>query len=43
MIRTAFFEGLSYPELAAQAGAPLGSIKSWVRRGLLRLRECLSQ
>lgn len=42
IIRTAFFEGLSYPELASRVGAPLGTIKSWVRRGLLRLRECLS-
>jgi RNA polymerase sigma-70 factor (ECF subfamily) len=43
VIRTAFFEGLSYPELAARAGVPLGTIKSWIRRSLLRLRECLGQ
>lgn len=40
-IRTAFFDGLTYAELAARQGVPLGTMKSWVRRGLLRLRECL--
>ena len=41
LIRAAFFDGLTYEELAARIEAPLGSIKSWVRRGLLQLRECL--
>ena len=40
-IRTAFFDGLTYAEIAARQGVPLGTMKSWVRRGLLRLRECL--
>jgi RNA polymerase sigma factor (sigma-70 family) len=40
-IRTAFFEGLSYSELAERRGVPLGTAKSWIRRGLLSLRECL--
>lgn len=40
-IRTAFFEGVTYDVLASRAGVPLGTMKSWVRRGLLRLRECL--
>ena len=40
-IRTAFFGGRTYAELAAHADVPLGTMKSWVRRGLLRLRECL--
>lgn len=40
-IRTAFFEGLTYAELAARLSTPLGTIKSWVRRGLMRLKECL--
>lgn len=40
-IRTAFFEGLTYAELADQLAAPLGTIKSWVRRGLMRLKVCL--
>ena len=42
-IRTAFFDGASYPELAERMGAPLGTLKSWVRRGLLKLRACLER
>ncbi len=41
LIRAAFFDGQTYEELAANVAAPLGSIKSWIRRGLLQLRECL--
>lgn len=43
LIRTAFFEGATYEELAARVGSPLGSVKSWIRRGLLQLRACLEQ
>jgi RNA polymerase sigma-70 factor (ECF subfamily) len=41
LIRTAFFDGATYEELAARSGSPLGSVKSWIRRGLLQLRACL--
>lgn len=41
VIRTAFFDGLSYSELAAAAGVPLGTMKSWIRRGLQRIKACL--
>ncbi len=41
-IRTAFFGGLTYAELAERDGVPLGTMKSWVRRGLIRLKDCLS-
>jgi RNA polymerase sigma-70 factor (ECF subfamily) len=40
-IRTAFFDGVTYAELAERGGVPLGTVKSWVRRGLARLKECL--
>lgn len=40
-IRAAFFEGYTYAQLADQAGVPLGTMKSWIRRGLMRLRACL--
>jgi len=40
-IRTAFFQGVTYAELAERVSVPLGTMKSWVRRGLARLRECL--
>lgn len=42
-IRAAFYEGLSYPELASHWAVPLGTVKSWVRRGLLRLKDCLER
>lgn len=37
----AFFHGLSHGEVAEQLRQPLGTVKSWVRRGLLTLRACL--
>jgi RNA polymerase sigma factor (sigma-70 family) len=40
-IREAFLDGLTYEELAARMGVPLGTMKSWIRRGLLKLRACL--
>ena len=40
-IRTAFFEGLTYAEIADRSSVPLGTMKSWVRRGLHRLKDCL--
>ena len=42
-IRSAFYEGLSYPELATRLAVPLGTVKSWIRRGLLRLKDCLER
>ena len=39
--RSAFFGGLTYAELAERQAVPLGTMKSWVRRGLLALRGCL--
>lgn len=40
-IRTAFFDGVTYAELAERKGMPLGTMKSIVRRGLLQLRGCV--
>jgi RNA polymerase sigma factor (sigma-70 family) len=40
-IRAAFFEGQTYAQLAEAADVPLGTMKSWIRRGLIRLRACL--
>ena len=40
-IRSAFFDGLTYAQLAESAGVPLGTMKSWIRRGLQKLKACL--
>ncbi|MEP3420573.1 MAG: sigma-70 family RNA polymerase sigma factor [Erythrobacter sp.] len=40
-IRSAFFDGYTYAELAEHADVPLGTMKSWIRRGLQKLRACL--
>ena len=38
----AFVHGLSHAQIAGKLALPLGSVKSWIRRGLQSLRECLS-
>lgn len=42
-IRAAFLDGATYEELAARMSVPLGTMKSWIRRGLLKLRVCLER
>jgi RNA polymerase sigma-70 factor (ECF subfamily) len=43
LIRTAFFAGVTYEALAQGMDAPLGTVKSWIRRGLAKLRGCLER
>lgn len=38
----AFVEGRSHDEIARLTSNPLGSVKSWIRRGLISLKDCLS-
>lgn len=41
-ISLAFVEGYTHEQIAERLAAPMGSVKSWIRRGLLALKECLS-
>jgi RNA polymerase sigma-70 factor (ECF subfamily) len=42
-ILLAFHDGLSHSELAGQLRQPLGTVKTWVRRGLAKLKTCLGR
>jgi len=42
-IELAFFEGMTHSEIAATTGEALGTVKSWIRGGLLRLRDSLEE
>jgi RNA polymerase sigma-70 factor, ECF subfamily len=42
-VRRAYVEGLSYTELADDLQVPLNTVRTWLRRSLLKLRECLQR
>ena len=42
-VALAFYDGLSHSEVAERMRQPLGTVKSWVRRALLSLKDCLEQ
>ena len=41
-VRGAYLDGFSYEELAARHDVPLNTMRTWLRRSLIRLRECLT-
>jgi RNA polymerase sigma-70 factor (ECF subfamily) len=42
-VRGAYLAGLSYVELAERHAVPLNTMRTWLRRSLLKLKECLDQ
>ncbi len=42
-VRRAYLMGESYGELAARFDVPLNTMRTWLRRSLLKLRECLTR
>ena len=42
-ILMAYFDGLTLAEVSGRQGVPLGTVKSWVRRSLARLKNCMEQ
>lgn len=41
-VTLAFVDGCTHDEIARRTGTPLGTVKSWIRRSLAALKECLS-
>ncbi len=41
-VRGAYLDGYSYEELASRHAVPLNTMRTWLRRSLMKLRECLS-
>src|SRR5262245_54635217 len=42
-IELAYVDGYSHSDIARTTGQPLGTVKSWIRRGIASLRQCLEQ
>jgi RNA polymerase sigma-70 factor (ECF subfamily) len=42
-VRCAYLDGATYQELADRHGVPLNTMRTWLRRSLLKLRDCLSR
>ncbi len=43
LVRQVYVEGASYEDMARATGTPLNTIRSWLRRSLMQLRQCLTE
>ena len=43
LVRDVYLRGLSYDEVCRDAGVPLNTVKSWLRRAILSLKACMTQ
>ncbi|SDX96665.1 sigma-70 family RNA polymerase sigma factor [Citreimonas salinaria] len=43
MVRGAYLDGLTYADIARVSGVKLNTVRTWLRRSLMQLRECLSR
>jgi RNA polymerase sigma-70 factor (ECF subfamily) len=41
VVELSFLDGLSHSEIAEQLGTPLGTVKTWIQKGLVQLRDAL--
>jgi RNA polymerase sigma-70 factor, ECF subfamily len=41
-VRGAYLDGYSYEELASRYAVPLNTMRTWLRRSLIKLKDCLS-
>lgn len=42
-VRAVYLDGVTYADLARREGMPINTVRSWLRRSLLRLRDCVTQ
>lgn len=42
-VKGAYLDGVSYQDLAERHGVPINTMRTWLRRGLMRLKECLDR
>ena len=43
VVALAYYHDLSHSEVASQMALPIGTVKTWIRRSLGRLRDCLAK
>jgi RNA polymerase sigma-70 factor, ECF subfamily len=43
ILKLVYYEGMTYTEASVHVGVPVGTVKSWVRRSLVRLKGCMER